>query len=139
MRYVQQINSVLYFQISMYSLKVRTYKTCTMGKFGIQTVFRNFFCEQYARQTIQLVGLILELEFGKLEFRPKIQTIVAFFLVVFVKNKCHYMYPIVAFYINAAIGTKKTPLQCLLSSPKSSLPNSTFKKRLNKFERIQCA
>ena len=49
-----------------------------LAKFGIQTVFRKFFCEQYVRQTIQLVGLILELEFGKLEFRPKIQTIVAF-------------------------------------------------------------
>ena len=73
------------------------------AKFGIQTVFRKKNCEQYARQTIQLVGLIL-----KLEFRPKIQTIVAF-------------------SINAAIGTKKNATIVLLSSPKSSLVNSNSK------------
>ena len=102
-----------------YEVIVNTYRLVLdfyfLAKFGIQTVFRKKICEQYARQTIQLVGLILELEFVKLEFRPKIQTIVA------------YMYPIVAFSINVAIGTKKTPLQCLLSSPKSSLANSSSK------------
>ena len=48
----------------------------------------------------------MELEFAKLEFWPKIQTIVAFFFSG-VCQKRHYRYPIVAFSINAAIGTKK--------------------------------
>ena len=61
-----------FLEIESLFLLVKSIVITAQENFGIQTVFRKFFGEQYARQTIQLVGLILELEFAKLEFQPKI-------------------------------------------------------------------
>ena len=41
------------------------------AKFAKQTDFRKYFGEYYVHQSIQLVRLILEPEFAKLEFQPK--------------------------------------------------------------------
>ena len=51
------------------------------AKFAIQTEFRNFFGEQHMRQTNQLVGLFLELEFAKLDFGLKSKPYSGVFLV----------------------------------------------------------
>ena len=47
------------------------HRALSLAKFAKQTDFRNYVSEQYACQTNQLVRLILELEFDKLEFQPK--------------------------------------------------------------------
>ena len=51
--------------------KTRIVNSLMQAKFAIQIDFKIFFGEQYAHQINQLVGLILELEFDKLEFQPK--------------------------------------------------------------------
>ena len=93
-------------------------------KFAEQTISNKILGVQNAFKLIQLVGLFLKIKFGKLDFGLESKH----YSGVFFFKKRHYRYPIVLFSINATIGTKKTPLQCLLSSPKSNLPNSTFKK-----------
>ena len=55
------------------------------------------------------LDFFLKVEFDKLDFGLENKRYSHVFFSG-VCQKCHYRYPIVVFYINAAIGNKKTPL-----------------------------